>query len=198
MKVVVKRSKPETSEAEVLTVPVWQGTALPTASAAAQLDAHLEGLISEYLGTGDFPGTLNSTMLLRPRGGITAPRLLLVGLGKSDAFSVDHLRQASASAATTVRKLGASTMAIVPPPGELSAAVVGQAITEGALLGLYTLKKYKTVQEDGPPDNLQELQILANGSSTQQTLAKGVERGRILAEAVALARDLINSPGNEV
>jgi len=198
MKVVVKRSKPETSEAEVLAVLVWQGTSLPAASAAAQLDAHLEGLISEYLGQGDFPGTLNSTMLLRPRGGIKAPRLLLVGLGKSDAFTVDHLRQASASAATTVRKLGASTMAIVPPPGDLPGASIGQAITEGALLGLYTLKKYKTVQEDEPQNNLQELQILATGSSMQQTLATGVERGRILAEAVTMARDLINSPGNEV
>jgi leucyl aminopeptidase len=198
MNVVVKRSKPETSDAEVLAVPVWQDTSLPAASAVAQLDARLGGLLSEYLRHGDFPGTLNSTMLLRTRGGITAPRLLLVGLGKAAAFSVEHLRQASASAATTVRKLGVRTMAIVPPPSDLPAASIGQAITEGALLGLYTLKKYKTVQEDEPQNTLQELQILATAGSTQQTLAAGVERGRILAEAVTMARDLINSPGNEV
>jgi leucyl aminopeptidase len=198
MKVIVKRSKPETSEAEVLAVPVWQGTSFPPHSAAAQLDARLEGLLSDYLGNKDFSGTLNSTLLLRTRGGIKAPRLLLVGLGKAEAFTVEALRQASASAATTVRKLGASTMAIVPPPCDLAATTIGQAIAEGALLGLYTLKKYKTVQDDEPQDNLHELHLLTTGGSTQQALAAGVERGRIVAEAVTMARDLINRPGNEV
>jgi leucyl aminopeptidase len=199
MRVLVKRSKPEVIEVEVLAVPVWEKTALVARSPVAQLDAHLGGLISEYLDSGDFPGTLNSTLLLRTRGSINVPRLLLLGLGKAEAFTMDRLRQASASAATTVRKLGAHTMALLPPTCSLlTASDVAQAITEGALLGLYTLKKYKTVEEDERQDNLHELHILAAGGRSQQALAKGVERGRILAEAVSMARDLINSPGNEV
>lgn len=198
MKIVIKRSKPEAAVADVLAVPIWQDTSLRAKSAVAQLDTCLGGLIGECLENGDFSGRLNSTMLLRTRGSIKAPRLLLVGLGKSPAFTVDRLRQMSASAVTTVRKLGISTIALLPPTTEAGLIESGQALTEGALLGLYTLKKYKTVEEEESKDNLRELHILASGGSAQQRLSKGRERGRILAEAVTMARDLINSPSNEV
>jgi leucyl aminopeptidase len=199
MIIVIKRSKPDAAVADVLAVPIWQDTSLPAKSAVAQLDASLGGLIGECLENGDFSGRLNSTMLLHTRGSIKAPRLLLVGLGKPQAFTVDHLRQMSASAVTAVRKMEISTMALLPPTTEVGLIESGQALTEGALLGLYTLKKYKTVEEEeGSKDNLREFHILASGGSAQQRLSQGRERGRILAEAVTLARDLINSPGNEV
>ena len=198
MKVAIKRDKAETSKVDILIIPAWQETSLAAKSPAAQLDACVDGLLSDYISSGDFSGSLNSIALLRTKGKIPAPRVLLVGLGKPDAFTVDHLRQASASAATTARKLGVETMAMVPPACNLELTEVAQAIAEGTLLGLYTLKAYKTVQDDGEKDHLQQLYLLASGGSAQQALAKGVERGRIIAEAVILARDLGNRPGNEV
>ena len=57
-------------------------------------------------------------------------------------------------------------MALVPPASDVEPGEVGQALTEGALLGLYTLKKYKTVAENEDKDNLRELSILASGSTT--------------------------------
>ena len=156
MKVVVKRSRPETATADVLVVPVWQASSLSPKHAVAQLDTHLGGLISEYLDSGDFSGDLNSTMLLRTRGSIKAPRLLLVGLGKTKMFTVDHLRQVSASAVAAARQLGVATVAILPPACDIGLSDLGQAFSEGALLGLYRLKKYKTVPEDNDKDNLRD------------------------------------------
>jgi leucyl aminopeptidase len=124
--------------------------------------------------------------------------VLLVGLGKPEAFTIDALRQASATAATAARRLGVSSVVLVPPAGDMEPGEVGQALTEGILLGLYTLKKYKTAAENEDKDNLRELSILASGSTTQRALESGVQRGQILAEAVHMARDLSNSPGNEV
>jgi leucyl aminopeptidase len=199
MKVVIKRTKAETAKADMLVVPVWQGTALPTKSPVAQLDARLDGLLSDYLDSGDFSGSLNSTSLLRTRGKIPVPRVLLVGLGKPDTFTLEQLRQASASAATLARKVGVETIAMVPPACDLGLAEVAQAITEGVLLGLYTLKAYKTVfEDDARQESLRELHLLAASGKDQQALAQGVEQGRIIAEAVTLARDLANRPGNEV
>src|SRR5207302_9372631 len=121
-----------------------------------------------------------------------------VGLGKPEADRLDALRQASATAATTARRLGVSAVALVPPAGDVELGEVAQALTEGALLGLYTLKKYKTAAENEDKDNLRALSILASGSTTQRALESGVQRGQILAAAVNMARDLSNSPGNEV
>ena len=119
-------------------------------------------------------------------------------LGKAESFTIDYLRQISAVTVTTARKLGAATVAILPPVVDVGLADVGQAVAEGALLGLYRLKKYKTETADDEKDNLRELHILASGGSAQQTLSRGSERGKILADAVSMARDLINSPGNAV
>lgn len=198
MKIVVKRNKPETASAELLVVPVWQATETLGSGPAAQVHTQIRALIDDYLESGDFSGSLNSTLLLRTRDSIKAPRLLLVGLGKAATFTVDQLRQASASAMATARKLGVSTVALLPPSGDLAAIEIGQALTEGTLLGLYTLRKYKTVAEHDSRDNLRELHILVSGGATAQALTKGVERGRILAEAVTLARDLSNGPGNDI
>ena len=196
MQVVVKRDKPELVAADVLAVFLRQEKSLPPKSVVAQLDAHLNGCIRDYLDSGDFSGALNSTALVRTGGAIQAPRVLLVGLGKPKAFTIDVLRQASATAATATRRLGVRSVALVPPASDVEPGEVGQALTEGALLGLYTLKKYKTAAENEDKDNLRELSILASGSTTQRALESGVQRGQILAEAVNMARDLSNSPGN--
>ncbi|PON19810.1 leucyl aminopeptidase [Candidatus Entotheonella serta] len=199
MKITVKRDKFDKSKADVLIVPVYQDAPLDTTSVVVQLDNSLDGLVSDYLDSRDFSGALNSTTLLRTRGRISAPRVLLVGLGKLDVFTVDHLRQASASAATTVQKLGASTMTMLLPTSEFDLVTQAQAITEGTLLGLYSLKTYKSVEdENNDKAQLSELQLLASGGSAQQKLNQGVKRGETIAKAVSLARDLSNSPGNDI
>lgn len=199
MKVTVKRDKFDKAKSDVLIVPVYQDTPLETSSAVAQLDNSLDGLVSDYLDSRDFSGALNTTTLLRTRGSIPAPRVLLVGLGKPNTFTVDHLRQASASAATTVQKLGVATMAMLLPTCELDLVTQAQAVTEGALLGLYSLKTYKIVEDENHDETqLGELQLLASGGSAQQKLNQGAKRGETIAKAVSLARDLSNSPGNDI
>ena len=197
MQVAVKRDKPELVAADVLAVFLRQEKSLAPKSVMAQLDARLEGRIRDYLESGDFSGALNSTALVRTGGKLQAPRLLLVGLGKPDAFKIDVVRQASATAATAARRLGVSSVALLPPACDLEPVAVGQALTEGALLGLYTLKRYKTVAENDDKDNLREIHLLAPGN-TQRALENGVQRGQIIAAAVNMARDLSNSPGNEI
>lgn len=198
MQVVVKRDKPEMVSADILAVFLYQEKSLPSKSAVAYLDGHLGGRIVDYLESGDFSGALNSTTLLRTHGNLQTPRVLLVGLGKPDAFRIDTIRQASATAATTARRLGVSSLALVLPACAVEPMEVAQALTEGALLGLYTLKKYKTVSDSELQDNLRELQLIAQNTTVQRALESGMKHGQILAEAVNMARDLSNGPGNDV
>jgi leucyl aminopeptidase len=199
MKVTVKRDQFDKAQVDVLIVPIYQDTPLEAESPAAQLDDRLDGLLSDYLDSRDFSASLNSTTLLRTRGTIPTPRVLLVGLGQPEGFTADHLRQASASAATAVQKLGVATMAMLLPASKLDAAIQAQAVAEGALLGLYSLKTYKTKgSESDDKTQLRELQLLASDERVQQQIKQGVKRGKIIASAVSLARDLSNSPGNDI
>src|ERR1041384_5366224 len=125
MQVVVKRDKPELVAADVLAVFLRQEKSLPPKGVVAQLDARLDGRIRDYLESGDFSGALNSTALVRTGGKIQAPRILLVGLGKPDAFKIDMVRQASATAVIAERRLGVSSVALLPPAGDIEPVEVG-------------------------------------------------------------------------
>src|SRR5262249_18779712 len=135
MQVAVKRDNPEQVAADVLAVFLRQEKSLPPKSVVAQLDARLDGRIRDYLDSGDFSAVLNSTAVVRTGGAIQAPRVLLVGWGTPEAFTIDALRQASATAATAARRLGVTSMALVPPACDVAPGEVSQALTEGALLG---------------------------------------------------------------
>ena len=199
MLIEIKRDKAEAIAADVLAVPLWEETKLGSRGAAAQLDTCLEGLIGDYVKSGDFKGVLNSTVLLRARGKIAAPRVLLVGLGeKRPDRELENLRQCSATVATTARKLGAATLAVLLPSLSGTLSELAQALVEGAFLGLYTLKKYKSTEDEASQNSLHSLTLLAASASAHKELQRGAERGQVIAEAVALARDLGNSPGNDV
>ena len=59
---------------------------------------------------------------------------------------------------------------MLPPAGDMPMSDIGQAITEGALLGLYSLKKYKSTAGNEAPDHLRDFHILATRGSAQQDL----------------------------
>jgi leucyl aminopeptidase len=67
-----------------------------------------------------------------------------------------------------------------------------QAMTEGALLGLYTFRRHITKKEN----NLGEIKALTIVGKEKAAIQKSISRGRIIAEATNWARDIINEPAN--
>ncbi|MEK0338241.1 MAG: M17 family peptidase N-terminal domain-containing protein, partial [Nitrosopumilus sp.] len=57
--------------------------------------------VSKCLSSGDFSGEQEKTRLLFPDG--PAKRVMLVGLGKREEFSLDNLRQAAGTAVKTAQ-----------------------------------------------------------------------------------------------
>src|SRR5438270_89018 len=70
-----------------------------------------------------------------------------------------------------------------------------QAEVEGALLGLYTFKKYKHANTNGNGHSITRINILANHAN-EPGLSLAVDQGIALAEATNFARDLVNEPPN--
>ena len=79
-------------------------------------------------------------------------RLLLVGLGKRDQISAEKIRQAGGKAATYLRSMGMKKAAL--STDFLSGLKISPAeFIEGALLGLYTYRRYK---KDGDKKSLEK------------------------------------------
>ena len=153
------------------------------------IDKKSKGSLSERIETGDFEGKAGKTLSIFP--GKPANRILLVGLGKREDITLDRLRQAAGTAVKTVQAGKIDTMASEIPGSdalESSAAEISQAWVEGLILGSYRFLDYKSDTEDA---KVMETITLINGASSI-----GVERGRAVAEAVCLARDLANHPSN--
>jgi leucyl aminopeptidase len=152
----------------------------------------LVGAADPVLSNGDFSGKEGETALIYAPEGLASPRLLLVGLGKRDSFTLDTLRRTSAIVAKHARTLELDEAAFALHVAEGSAARVAaaEAAAEGVALGLYRFDRYKSSAER------RELETFALVHDDEDEVAGGAETGAKLAAAALLARDLANEPSN--
>src|SRR5436190_3950648 len=179
-------------EADALVVMVYEGEKADD-GALKELDERTGGIISEILGTDEMRGKQNDTFYVYRPGKLRAERLLLVGAGKREEFSLDTVRKVTGSAARFLRGKGARSMAVLRR-SQLDIGASAQAAVEGVLLGLFEPDMYKT--ENKEERRIDELILVAATPGSEEALAQGVERGRIVGEAVNLARELSNEPSS--
>lgn len=141
---------------------------------------------------GDFGGKLGETALLYGQRG-PAPRLLLVGLGERDLFTLERLRRAAATVARRARALKLEEAAFSLPgvPGAPTREAA-RAAAEGARLGLYRFGRHKT-SADG--HELQAFWLVADEGALAEA-GEGAGVGDRVAGGAVLARDLANEPSN--
>ena len=141
---------------------------------------------------GDFGGKTGETALLYGQVG-PAPRLLLVGLGERDLFTLEKLRRAAATVARRARAIKLQNAAFsLPALPDIETREVARTVAEGAVLGLYRFDRHKTAADD------HELQTfwLVTGEDALEEATEGAELGAKVAEGTVLARDLANEPSN--
>lgn len=121
------------------------------------------------------------------------PVVVLAGMGK--VADAQPLRDAASQGLRQVRELGIRSASVLLPTGKgglFRADRVGDAVAEGAIIGLYRFQVHKSEKAKTAVDSLT---LLAPRGEAQRA-ERGAERGRIVGEAVRLARDLGNEPGN--
>jgi leucyl aminopeptidase len=184
MKLAVTYGEALTQATPLLVLGVWEGESLPRA-------------IANLIEDGDWNGKFKQTTLLYPRGDVPARRILLVGLGKRGQIAFDRLCEAAAVAAQQARNLRVDQLTFeLPTPEGMALASASQAIVEGTLLGMYRFQHYQTGQSAGDAQELEQLTIVS--SLRDDTIEQGATLGEVIARGVALARDLANTPPNDL
>ncbi|MBI3083359.1 MAG: leucyl aminopeptidase [Candidatus Omnitrophica bacterium] len=143
-----------------------------------------------------FRGAPNETAFL-PRGDRW---VLVVGLGKAKDLALDTVRQFAATAARTVRARGhrALTLPVLREPPFGSPERVAQALTEGALLGLYRYEKLKQVPKHEKARRIDAITLVVERAGDVAAARRAMDKAEVIAEAVSLVRDLITGPSNLV
>jgi leucyl aminopeptidase len=186
-----------TPGAGALVVPVFTDGRLDGAAQAA--DATLGGAIADVLASKEIKGAAGEVVLLH--GAQSEPkRVLVVGLGERAKFSEAALAKYAGTAVRYLGKRNVTSLAFALPlealehPAEAAAFVV-----EGALGGTIDSTTYRT--EPDKPILLEDVILLSTSGPTAfdaAALEAGVERGRIIGEAVNFARILALTPANDM
>ncbi len=166
-------------DTEALGIPVASSGEVPS----------IIGVDRERLLESGFSGALGQTLAL-PHA--ERPVVVAVGVGEPGTLDGAGLRDAAAAFARAAARDGvlATTLAEVAEVGPEEA---GQAVVEGVLMARYRYRAFADRPGEAP---LTGLTLVAGAK--RGAISAGAERGRVLAEAVQVARDLANTPATHL
>jgi leucyl aminopeptidase len=157
------------------------------AQGGEEVDAAFDGALTDLLAVLGARGKADEVIKVPTRGAIGAPLLIATGLGAvDDQPTGEQVRRAAGAAARALS--GASRAVTTLSRIDLAAAA------EGAALGGYAFTAYRSQNGDGPLGRMDLSVSSTHAASARQELA----RATAVAEAVAAARDLVNTPPNDL
>ncbi|MDB1089949.1 leucyl aminopeptidase [Streptomyces sp. ACA25] len=181
----------------------------PGSEAATAVDSAYGGRLAATLGILGAKGGEDEVTKLPAPEGLKTPLVLAVGLGAAPAegagWQAETLRRAAGAAARALAGTGHGAFAL---PADDEAGVA--AVAEGALLGAYAFTSFrggnggtgkgrKAKKDDrdvkDPSAPLAQVTVLTPEAGNKAYKA-AAERASVLAEEVARARDLVNTPPN--
>lgn len=130
-------------------------------------------------------GAVDETARLPAPAGVTATSILMIGLGRAP-LTPEALRTAAGTAA---RSLGTAARIALALPTTSPAEV--QAVLEGAAMGSYRFTAYRS-SDSTPGTAAIELATTVSGAE------QAVVAATATAASVALVRDLVNTPPNDL
>src|SRR3984957_16008844 len=199
--IATSESAPETAEADVLVIGVVRTPAGPAAAPGlAGVDEALGGTLADALSALGATGELEEISKIPGGGKLPATLVLAVGLGDAPAegagFGAEGLRRAAGAALRSAAARKAARGAAGPgvdgsAPARKAVTLAlpalipdeAEAVATGALLGAYSFRRYRST----PAGDLAVTVLTGDGN------ADAVRRGQVVAKAVNLVRDLVNT-----
>ncbi|CAL9429321.1 MULTISPECIES: leucyl aminopeptidase [Streptomyces] len=191
--------------ADAIVIGVAKGAGGPSVAPGAEaVDKAYDGRLAGVLETLGASGAEGEVTKLPAPAGFKAPVVVAVGLGaepeKDAGFDAEALRRAAGAAARALA--GAKKAAFALPLTEAADAGV---VAEGVLLGAYSFDAYKESAKDAKGAKgkgngkapLAEAALLG-GKPRDKAYKAAVERAAAVAEELNRARDLVNTPPNDL
>lgn len=191
-----KSGNPVKTRSQCTMIGVYEGGKLsPTAKL---IDKDSKGYIKKILKRGDISGKVGETVVLHDVSGISAARIMLVGLGK----------ESSADGARYIQIVNAAINALKKIPAKNTLCCLGEAsagdenlywktrkIVEHFEAAVYSFTEMRGTKKDTPTE-LESIDLMVEGKKDQKAVQRGIDDGMAIAKGIKTARDLGNLPGN--
>jgi leucyl aminopeptidase len=166
------------ANAEVLGVAVGSGNQVPPGQ-PVELD-------TGFLARSGFEGKVGQIQTLLADDGSS---IVAVGIGDPAKVTADILRRAAGAFVRAAARASRVATTLVTAGGDMvSDERAAQAVAEGIVLGAYRFAEYKS---NGQPNQVGTCTLVGPRPARLQA---GAARGARVAQAVSLARDLVNQP----
>lgn len=162
------------------------------------LDDALSGRLTQLRELGDLTGKHAELVPIRGTTGVTAKRLLLVGLGKADELTGPRYERALLTALRNIseKKCGELAVAIEAPAGtNLSLANLAQNVVYAATVAGVGQGLFKT---EPSRFSFEEVSLVGGAGANTTELEAAAKRGHVLGEAVNVVRELVNLPAGDL
>ncbi|RLK55341.1 leucyl aminopeptidase [Actinokineospora cianjurensis] len=169
---------------------VQNGSGAALAAGAEAVDEAFEGNLAEVLAALGATGKADEVVKVPTLGKLKARLVVAAGLGKQaedGSITPEQVRRASGAAA---RALGSSKHVV-----NTLSTVDLQAAVEGTVLGAYAFSTYKS---DAAGAELAKVDLAAPAEGSTKEHRATLKAATAIAEAVTTARDLVNTPPNDL
>jgi leucyl aminopeptidase len=179
------RQPARSTTADAVVIGITAGQDGPVLAPGAQdVDAALGGTVTATLAALGATGEQDEVTKMAASGQLAAPVVAAVGLGPADGAATDpeSLRRAAGTAVRSLSAAKATSIALALPAADEAET---EAVAVGALLGGYQFDRYVSAA------NGKGLKLIVLSSA--QGAEQAATRARVLADAIGLVRDLVNT-----
>jgi len=196
MEILVRKGNVTEEKCDLLVLNTFEGGKEPF-GATGEVNEDLDGRLFKLWKSEKFKAKQGETFLLRTDSLIPAKRVLVVGLGKEEDFTTETVRQAGATSLLVAKNLECKSVVSIlhgAGYGSLQARDCARAIVEGVRLADYKFTKYKKDKSKSP----ETFEIVSKDGRAVRAAERGVTDGEIGAAGTVFARDLVNTPGQDM
>ena len=196
MEFSIKSGSPEKQRTACVAVGVFEQKKFSPAGQI--LDQAAKGYLADILLRGDMDGKTGSTLVLHKVPGLTAERVLLVGLGKEKEFHEKVYRDAVRAAVKALTDLAVTEAWMYL--GEVPVKNRGLAwnMEQAVLVAEETTYRFELMKSkpSGDKKGLRKLTLALTAGDGMADATAAARRGQAIARGMQLAKDLGNLPGN--
>ncbi|HEX7817675.1 leucyl aminopeptidase [Dyella sp.] len=183
---------PETVDTPCVVVGVYENGVLT--SAAARVNTAAQGAIKQQIESGDISGKAGSTNVLFAPPGLTAKRVLVVGLGVQKSFDGARYQKIHLEAARALARLPIDSAVSYLTEVEVPQHDATWRVRTAALAADHATYRYTATFKPREKSSQPELGTVQFASGEDASI--GLDQAKAIAEGVRFARELANLPPN--
>ncbi len=183
---------PETVDTPCVVVGVYENGVFT--SAAARVDTAAHGAIKRQVESGDINGKAGSSTVLFAPEGVTARRVMVVGLGTQKTFDGARFQRVVTEAVRALGRLPIDSAAVYLTEVDVPGHDAAWKVRTAALAADYAAYKYTATFK--PRDKGQQPELGAVSFVAGDEAQAGLTQAVAIAQGVRFARELANLPPN--